>query len=154
MEKSPPKRFKSAHELADELERFLRGERFMSSSRQLEPARMGRWLKWGAMIGAAVCVLLGAIGWPPQSWLSTQITDPGVPVWSALGGCLIGVLGTAFAVILWNTIVLPAWLLRQTTAPLAKVALGLGLIFNGLVLALLVPRNLVHDVQLTPTTSY
>ena len=42
-------------------------------------------------------------------------------------------LSAAIAVVFWNTIVLPAWLLRQTTVPLAKVALGLGLIFIGLI---------------------
>ena len=70
LEKSPAKRFGSAHELAEELERFLHGERILSSSRRLEPARMGRWVKWGALIGAVLCVVLGAIGWPPQSFLS------------------------------------------------------------------------------------
>ncbi len=135
LEKSPPKRFGSAHELAAELERFLHGERILSSSRRLEPARMGMWMGWGALIGAVVCVVLGAIGWPPQSFLSTSMTNPEVHVvLRALGGCLLGVLGAVVAVVLWNTIVLPAWLLRHTTAPLAKVALGLGLLFNGLVL--------------------
>ncbi|HUE14183.1 MAG TPA: protein kinase [Planctomycetaceae bacterium] len=143
LEKSPPKRFRSAHELAEELERFLHGERILSGSRRLEPARMRRWVVWGALIGAVVGVVLGAIGWPPQSFLSAPITNQEVHVvWRALGGCLIGVLGTAFAVVLWNTIVLPAWLLRQTTAPLAKVSLGLGLIFNGLVLT--VVQNYPH----------
>jgi hypothetical protein len=57
----------------------------------------------------------------------------------------------ALGVVLWNTIVLPAWLLRRTTVPLAKAALGLGLIFNGMALAA-VPDGVLHDVQLTPRT--
>ena len=54
-------------------------------------------------------------------------------------------------VVFFNTIVLPASVLRQTTVPLAKVALGLGLLFHGLVLvaalllfSIFVP-NLVND---------
>jgi tRNA A-37 threonylcarbamoyl transferase component Bud32 len=143
LEKSPSRRFTTAHDLAEELERFLRGERILSSSRRLEPVRMETWVTLGAVVGAATCLGLGAMGWPPRSWLSKPITDPVAPISWALGGSLLGGLGAAAAVILWNTIVLPAWLLRQTTAPLAKVGLGLGLIFNGLVLALLVPRNIV-----------
>ena len=68
-----------------------------------------------------------------------------------MGGCLLGLLGAAIAVVLWNTIALPAWLLLQTTVPLAKAALGLGLIFNGMVL-LVVPGWFLHDIQLTPKT--
>jgi tRNA A-37 threonylcarbamoyl transferase component Bud32 len=149
LQKSPAKRFGSAHELAEELGRYLHGQRILSNSRRLEPARTWRWVGWGALIGAVVGVVLGAIGWPPQSFLSTSITNPEVHViWRALGGCLFGVLGAAAAVLLWNTIVLPAWLLRQTTVPLAKVALGLGLLFNGLVLTAV--QVYVYDVQLLP----
>jgi len=149
LEKSPAKRFRSARELAEELERFLAGERILSSSRRLEPARMGKWLGLGALIGAVAFAVLGAIGWPPQSLISTPVTDPETPVVGrALGGCLLGVLGAAIAVVVWDTIVLPLWLLRHTTVPLAKAALGLGLIFNGVLLA--VAGNFVHDIPLTP----
>jgi hypothetical protein len=79
-------------------------------------------------------LVLGTIGWPRQSFLPTPKTNPEVLVWWALSGCLVGFLGAAAAVGFWNTIVLPVWLLRYTTAPLAKVALGLGLLFNGMAL--------------------
>ena len=61
---------------------------------------------------------------------------------------MVSVLGASIALVLWNTIVLPAWLLRQTTVPLAKVALGLGLIFNGVLLML--ASGFIHDIRLTP----
>jgi hypothetical protein len=38
---------------------------------------------------------------------------------------------------LWNSVAVPGWLLTQTSAPLAKAALGLGLILDGLVIAFL-----------------
>jgi tRNA A-37 threonylcarbamoyl transferase component Bud32 len=135
LEKSPPNRFSSAQELAEELERFLHGERILSSSRRLEPARMKKWIGWGVLTGAVVGIVLGTIGWPPQSFLPAWKANPEVLIWWSLGGSLVGFLGAAAAVSLWNTIVLPAWLLRHTTAPLAKAALGLGLLFNGMVLA-------------------
>jgi hypothetical protein len=107
-------------------------------------------LGWGALAGALLCVVAGAVAWPPQTVLSTPITNPEISfVLRALGGGVLGILVVAVAVVVWNTIVLPASLLRQTTAPLAKVALGLGLLFNGLVLAAM-PRNLIHDIQVTP----
>src|SRR5580704_14503557 len=134
LEKSPANRFGSAQELADELGRFLRGERILSSPRRLERARTAKWLAWGALIGALICIVLGAIGWPTDFFPSTQ-GDPIKTAFSrSLVGFPIGVLGAAVAVVLWNTIVVPAWLLRQTTAPLAKVSLGLWLIVNGLAL--------------------
>jgi hypothetical protein len=109
------------------------------------------WLGWGALVGALGLVGLGAMGYSPQSLISTELMGPGTHVVvRALGGCLLGVLGAAIAVILWDTIVLPAWLLRQTTVPLAKVALGLGLIFNGVLLML--ASDFVSDVRLTPKT--
>jgi hypothetical protein len=150
LEKTPSKRLRSAQELAEELERFLAGERIRSSRGRLEPARAGKWLVFGALLGAVVFGVLGAIGWPPQSWIATPVTDPQTHVVArTLGGCLLGVLGAVIALVLWNTIVLPASLLRQTTVPLAKTALGLGLIFNGMALAA-VPEGVLHDVQLTP----
>jgi hypothetical protein len=153
LEKSPANRFNSAQEMADELGRFLLGERILSSPRRLERARTAKWLGWGALIGAVVCIVLGAIGWPPQSLIATPLGDPvKAAVSRALVGFPLGILGAIVAVVLWNTIVVPAWLLRQTTAPLAKVALGLGFIFNGLVLALLTPGNPVHGVQPPPAT--
>jgi Protein kinase domain len=152
LEKKPSKRFKSAQELAEELERFLAGERIRSSSRRLEPVRLGRWLGWlgwGALIGAVGLASLGAIGYSPESLISTTLTALGTHgVAQALGWCLLGVLGAVIAVVLWDTIVLPASLLRQTTVPLAKVALGLGLIFNGVLLTL--ASGLLHDIRLTP----
>jgi tRNA A-37 threonylcarbamoyl transferase component Bud32 len=134
LEKSPANRFASAQEFADELGRFLCGERILSSPRRLERARTAKWLGWGALIGASVGIVLGAIGWPTDFFPSTQ-GDPIKTAFSrSLVGFPIGVLGAAVAVVLWNTIVVPAWLLRQTTAPLAKVSLGLWLIVNGLAL--------------------
>jgi tRNA A-37 threonylcarbamoyl transferase component Bud32 len=152
LEKSPANRFSSAQELADELGRFLLGERILSSPRRLEPAGTAKWLGWGALIGALVGIVLGAIGWPTDFFPSTQ-GDPIKTAFSrSLVGFPVGVLGAAVAVVLWNTIVVPAWLLRQTTAPLAKVGLGLGFIFNGLVLGLLTPGIPVHGVQPPPGT--
>ena len=58
LEKSPSKRFKSAQDLAEELERYLAGERILSSSRRLEPAHMGKWLGLGALLGAVVFAVL------------------------------------------------------------------------------------------------
>jgi hypothetical protein len=111
---------------------------------------MAKWLGLGALVGAVAFAVLGAIGWPPQSLIATPVTDPQTRVVArALGGCLLGLMGAASAVALWNTIVLPAWLLRQTTVPLAKAALGLGLIFNGMVL-LAVPEGFLQDIRLTP----
>jgi hypothetical protein len=66
----------------------------------------------------------------------------------ALAACVVSVLAVALALVLWNTIVLPAWLLRQTTVALAKVALGLGLIFNGVLV--LLASGFLHDIRLTP----
>jgi tRNA A-37 threonylcarbamoyl transferase component Bud32 len=135
LEKSPANRFSSAQELADELGRFLRGERILSSPRRLERARTVKWLAWGALIGAVVGIVLGAIGWPPHSLIATPLGDPvKAAVSRGLVGFPFGVLGAAVAVVLWNTIVVPAWLLRQTTAPLAKASLGLWLIVDGLAL--------------------
>ena len=127
LEKTPSKRFRSAQELADELERFLAGERIRSSSGRLEPARVWVWVYAGALIGGLAGAALGASGWLPQYAAVTPM---------ALGGCFLGVVTAVIAVALWNTIVLPAWLLRHTTVPLAKAALGLGLLFNGLLLYL------------------
>jgi tRNA A-37 threonylcarbamoyl transferase component Bud32 len=159
LEKSPPNRFSSAQQLAEELERFLRGERILSSSRRLEPARMKRWIGWGVLTGVVVGIVLGTIGWPSQSFLPAWKANPEVLIWWSLGGGLVGFLGAAAAVSLWNTIVLPAWLLRHTTAPLAKAALGLGLLFNGMVLAVFngLGRNVlkvygIDDVPLAPGT--
>jgi hypothetical protein len=150
LEKLPPKRFGSAHELAEELGRFLAGERILTSSRRLEPARMGRWLLVGAILGALAFALFGAIGWPSQSLIPTPVTDPETPlVGRCLGGCLLGILAASIAVVLWDTIAVPAWLLRQTTAPLAKAALGLGLMFNGFLL-IVVPELLLNVIGLAP----
>jgi hypothetical protein len=144
LDKTPSKRFRSAQELAEELERFLAGERILSSSRRLEPVRMARWTVLGTLLGAVVVVGLGAVGWPRHFHFRfdslfeiEDLTGPGTPVAArAVSGCLLGAVGAAIGVVLWNTIVLPAWLLRQTTVPLAKVALGLGLIFTGMLLYL------------------
>jgi tRNA A-37 threonylcarbamoyl transferase component Bud32 len=135
LEKSPANRFSSAQDLADELGRFLSGERILSSSRRLERARTAKWLAWGALIGAVLGIVLGAIGWPPHSLIATPLGNPvKAAVSGGLVGFLFGVLAAAVAVVLWNTIVVPVWLLRQTTAPLAKVSLGLWLIVDGLAL--------------------
>jgi hypothetical protein len=85
------------------------------------------WVYAGALIGGLAGAALAASGWLPQYAAVTPM---------ALGGCFLGVVTAVIAVALWNTIVLPAWLLRRTTVPLAKAALGLGLLFNGLLLYL------------------
>jgi hypothetical protein len=150
LEKDPVKRFGSARELIEDVKRFLAGERILSSSRRLEPAPMGKWLILGAILGAMAFAMLGAVGWPPQSWIPTPVTSPETPlIGRSLGGALLGTLAAAIAVVLWNTIAVPAWILPQTTAPLAKAALGLGLIFNGLVLVI-VPDGLFHDIEFAP----
>jgi hypothetical protein len=120
---------------------------------------MKRWIGWGVLTGAVLGIVLSTIGWPPQAFLPAPKTNPEVLIWWSLGGGLIGFLGAAAVVGLWNTIVLPAWLLRHTTAPLAKVALGLGLLFNGMVLAVFngLGRNVlrvygIDEVQLAPGT--
>lgn len=151
LEKTPSKRFKSAEDLAEELERFLAGDRIRTSSRRLEPVRMGRWLVSGAVLGAAVSVVLATIGWPRQFVLSVPaliVVDvtPGTPVTPvAVAGGLLGFQVALVGVLVWNTIVLPAWLLRQTTVPLAKVALGLGLIFFGVLSTISVGQRLVPE---------
>jgi hypothetical protein len=100
LEKTPAKRFRSAQELAEELERFVAGERIRSSSRRFEPARMGTWLGVGALLGALAFAVLGAIGWPPQALLATPVTDPHTHILArCLGGCLLGLLGGAIAVL-------------------------------------------------------
>jgi hypothetical protein len=64
--------------------------------------------------------------------------SPETPLWErAIAGGIGGLLAALAGVQIWNSIAVPGWLLTQTTAPLAKAALGLGLIFNGLALALL-----------------
>jgi serine/threonine-protein kinase len=166
LDKSPSQRFSSAQELAEELERFLAGERILSSSRRLEPVRMARWMVLGALLGAAVVLVLAAVGWPRHLRIRfdpliviDDVTSLGTPeALRAFAGCLLGVVGGALGAVLWNTIVLPAWLLRQTTVPLAKVALGLGLIFTGLFLSLgngflnLVPNSALLDMLTTLLT--
>jgi hypothetical protein len=148
LQKEPASRFGSARELTEELMRFLAGERILSSSRRLEPAPMGRCLILGAVFGAVVFAVLGAVGWPPQSWIATPVTNPATPViYRALGGALMGTLVAAVVVVFWNTIAVPAWILLQTSSPLAKAALGLGLIFNGLLLVI-VPDGLFPDIEL------
>jgi tRNA A-37 threonylcarbamoyl transferase component Bud32 len=136
MEKSPANRFASAQELADELERFLHGERILSSSRRLPPLRPWIWLGSGAVLGAVACAVASAMDWLPKSLVATDGNDRLITV--GLGtvvGCITGAFGAGVIVVFWNTLVLPASLLRYTTAPLAKAALGLGLVINGLVLA-------------------
>jgi len=98
----------------------------------------------GTLLGAVVLLVLGAIGWPRHFHIRfdslidiEDVTAPGTPVAvRVVGGCLLGAVRSAIGVVVWNTIVLPAWMLRQTTVPLAKVALGLGLIFTGMLLYL------------------
>jgi serine/threonine protein kinase len=133
LEKLPANRFNSAQELADELGRFQRGERILSSPRRLKPARTAEWLGWGALIGAVAFVVLGLFDWSSQSFLSIPLTNADVSfAWRALVGCVLGVLAAAVPIVLWNTIVVPGSFLRQTTTPLAKVSLGLWLIVDGL----------------------
>ena len=117
---------------------------------------MGNWLSVGAVLGAVVYVVVGRIFWPPQfnldipSLIRDTLTDPtSVMLGRAGGGALLGILLAAIAVVFWDTVALSAWLLRWTTAPLGKVALGLGLIFNGFLLTLL--SNVAGDIHLTPT---
>jgi hypothetical protein len=121
---------------------------------------MGRWLVVGALLGAMVLVVLGAIGWPrhftfnsPTLLQFEDVTAPGTPVaLRAFCGCLLGFLCALIAVVWWNTIVLPAWLIGQTTVPLAKVALGLGLIFTGMIIsARNTPLRLFPDTPLLDT---
>ena len=110
---------RSGPELIDELKRFLAGERILSSSRRLEPARMGKWPLLGGLLGTATLAFLGVIGWPPESWFPTPVAGP-----ETLRGRtrpsvedLLGILAAAIAVVPWNTIAVPAWLLPRTTAP-------------------------------------
>ncbi len=136
LEKSPSQRFQSVQELADELARFLNGERILSSPRRLESANTWIWMGCGVSVGAVASIVLRVMGWPPQSLFAGPLANGAIGiVYQVLGGCLLGALVASAAVLVWNTIVLPAWLLRSTTAPLAKVSLGLWLIFNGLLLA-------------------
>jgi hypothetical protein len=156
LEKIPSNRFRSAQELAEELERFLAGERILSGSRRLEPVRMewrrlGReeWqcLAWGVLFGAPACALLAWIDWPPGA-----VRAPGGGISHAVAGgvagAVVGAMCAGPAVFLWNTLVLPGRLLLRTTTPLAKATLGLGLISFTLVLGLLVGN--VKDIRLGP----
>jgi hypothetical protein len=104
-----------------------------------------------ALIGAFPIAFLAAIDRLPTSLVNPGwTTNPGRAIGGAIGGSILGALLAIPAVIFWNTIVLPAWLLRQTTTPLAKVALGLGLILNGLILTLV--SGSAKDVRLAPGT--
>ena len=70
LEKTPSKRFRSAQELADELERFLHGERILSSSRRLRQAPIARWRRLvglGALVGAICFLAVGAMGYADRS---------------------------------------------------------------------------------------
>ena len=88
LEKEPAKRFRSAQELAEELERLLSEERIRSTSWRLEPVRMGKWLGLGALIGTLVGVVL-RVGWLPPGLIVVDLTEPQTPVvLRALGGCL------------------------------------------------------------------
>jgi hypothetical protein len=145
LEKTPSKRFPSAQALAEDLERFLGGERILSSSRRVQPARMRRWIGPVALLEAAVICFLGAIDWPPGYFVQTVNGQsqpfPGGTIgragFGAASGLIIGFLLATSAVVLWNRLVLPARLLGQTTSALAKAALGLGLIFSTLILVLI-----------------
>jgi hypothetical protein len=113
---------------------------------------MRKWLSLGAVLGAAAFAVLGAIGWPPQSLVATPLTDPQTHIVArALGGCVLGLVVATIGVVLWDTIVLPASLLRQTTVPLAKAALGLGLMFLAMALVA-VPQDLSYAVLGTQST--
>jgi hypothetical protein len=156
LEKIPANRFRSAQELAEELERFLAGERILSGSRRLEPLRLewrklGRkeWqcLAWGALFGAPACALLAWIDWPPGA-VRTSGGSTSRAVVGGVAGAVVGAMCAVPAVFLWNTLVLPGRLLRRTTTPLAKATLGLGLISFALVLGLLVGN--VNDIRLGP----
>jgi serine/threonine protein kinase len=138
LEKSPAQRFASAQDLADELGRYLNGERILSSPRRLEPAPPARWVGAALGIGAMAGLLSGLLGWP-SSFVpgSTDEHSSSAVGRLVLGGLLCG-LAASVGVGIWNTLVLPAWLLRYTAAPLAKASLGLWLILDGVVLSVAV----------------
>jgi hypothetical protein len=88
---------------------------------------MESWVLLGALIGALAGAGLWAARW--RSHFAAVL-------FTMVGGCILGMLAVAVAVLWWNTLVLPALVLRRTTGPLAKAALGLGLLFNGILLYL------------------
>ena len=88
-------------------------------------------------------LLSGLLGWP-SSFVPGSTDEHSS---SAVGRLVLGGLLCSLAAIagvgIWNTLVLPAWLLRYTASPLAKASLGLWLFLDGVVLGVAVLAGLL-----------
>ena len=139
LDKDPGKRFNTADELAEEIERFLAGDRIRSRRKRLETASYNWWGVRCGILGGVLAAIFGsvfmtlttflnAVSW--VDWIFSPLAGGCMGLCIGLSlGALLGVIVT----FLWNHFVIPVWILRQTRNPLVKVALGLNLVFISMV---------------------
>lgn len=124
LQKNPADRYATPQALADDLDRFLAGARVHARRRLGAITNLRRPALTAALTGAiAVAGIRLAAGDGP--WLAAVI--------SMLGAGLLSFVCVA-AICIWNELLLPAWLLSKSSHPLAKAALGLGLVLISLLL--------------------
>lgn len=139
LDKDPGKRFNTAAELAEEIERFVAGDRIRSRRKRLETASYDWWGVRCGILGGVLAAIFGSVfttltdilnGISWIDWIFSPLVGGCVGL---IGGLMIGVLLGVIVPFLWNTFVIPVWVLRQTRNPLVKVALGLNLVFISIV---------------------